>query len=100
MNGFAHRLALMQRQKQLRKGLLIHVCYILLFILTQQTPKSGLKDQISEKLWNGLSEGHRQFLLQMEKKRECTAVDDNILATPIVDDITKMQMPQTESTGI
>lgn len=64
-----------------------------------QTPKSGLKDHISEKLWNGLSEGHRQFLLQMEKKRECTAVDDNIRATPIVEDITKMQMPHNESTG-
>lgn len=71
----------------------------MLFILTQQTPKSGLKDEISEKLWNGLSEGHQQFLLEMEKKRECTAVDDNIFATPIVEDITKMQMPHTESTG-
>ena len=35
----------------------------------------------------------------MEKKRECTVVDDNIFATPIVEDITKMQMPHTESTG-
>ena len=69
-----------------------------------QTPKSGLKDQISEKLWNGLSEGQRQVLLQRERKRlEVTSntVDDNIPvhAKPIVKDITKMQMPHTESTG-
>ena len=68
-----------------------------------QTPKSGLKDQISEKLWNGLSEGQRQLLLQRERKRlqeTSNTVDDNIHAKPIVKDITKMQMPpHTESRG-
>ena len=67
-----------------------------------QTPKFGLKDQISEKLWNGLSEGQQQVLLQREKLRlevASSREDDSIRATPIVKDITKMQMPHTESTG-
>ena len=65
-----------------------------------QTPKSGLKDQISEKLWNGLPEGQRKFLLQSERKRQCiTTVDDDIHATPILKDITKIQMQHTASTG-
>lgn len=65
-----------------------------------QTPKSGLKDQISEKLWNGLSEGQQQLLIERERKRQRNTVEDNIHATPIVKEITKMQMPHTESTGI
>lgn len=70
-------------------------------LLASKTPKSGLKDQISEKLWNRLSEGQQQVLLQSEGMRlEVTSntEDDNIHAMPIVKDITKMQMPHSEST--
>lgn len=67
-----------------------------------KTQKSGLKDQISEKLWNRLSEGQQQVLLQTERMRlEVTRnkEDDSLHAKPIVRDITKMQMPHTESSG-
>ena len=76
---------------------------LLIIFQPKQIPKSGLKDQISEKLWNGLSEGQQQVLLERERTRqEVTSYteDDNKHAMPIVKDITKMQMPHTESTGI
>ena len=68
-------------------------------ILSSQTPKSGLKDQISEKIWNRLSEGQQQMLLESEKKKQPSTTDDRHAASPIVKEITKMQMPQTDSTG-
>ena len=76
---------------------------LLIIFQSKHTPKSGLKDQISEKLWNGLSEGQQQVLLERERTRqEVTSYteDDKQHAMPIVKDITKMQMPHTESTGI
>ena len=63
-----------------------------------QTPQSGLKDQISEKLWNRLSEGQQQFLLKSEEKKQRSNLDDS-QATPIVKEITKMQVPKTDSAG-
>ena len=76
---------------------------LLIIFQSKQTPKSGLKDQISEKLWNGLSEGQQQVLLERERTRQAVTSyteDDNKHAMPIVKDITKMQIPHTESTGI
>ncbi len=69
------------------------------FTLSTQTPKSGLKDQISERIWNRLSEGQQQMLLDSEKKRESNTVEDDVRASPIVKEITRMQMPHTDSIG-
>lgn len=69
------------------------------FTLSTQTPKSGLKDQISERIWNRLSEGQQQMLLDSEKKRESNTVEDDVRASPIVKEITRMQMPHIDSTG-
>lgn len=77
---------------------LLHVAVNVIFIMIiTKTPQSGLKDQISEKLWSKLPEGQQQLLLANEKKR--CSVMANSLATLIVKDITKMQLPQTNSVG-
>lgn len=62
-----------------------------------KTPESGLKDQISEKLWNKLSRGQQDMLLESEKKSRLPDVDETVV-TPIVKEVAKMQLPQTEST--
>lgn len=63
-----------------------------------KTPQSRLKDQISEKLWNKLSEGQQKMLLESEeRKQHIHCIIDNGPATPIVKEITKMQLPQTDS---
>lgn len=68
------------------------------WLSTFQTPQSGFKDQISEKLWNKLSEGQQQLLLESEENKQCSSMDGSH-ATPIVKEITKMQVPQTDSAG-
>lgn len=68
------------------------------FAFLRQTPESGLKDQISEKLWNKLSRGQQDMLLESEKKRRHPDVDETVV-TPIVKEVAKMQVPQTESAG-
>ncbi|KAJ7376449.1 HEAT repeat containing 9 [Desmophyllum pertusum] len=58
-------------QDRLEKVLLTARSYCHLYnrsLQRSKTPKSGLKDQISEKLWNGLSEGQQGLLLQSEKR--------------------------------
>lgn len=78
---------------------LLHVAVNVIFIMIiTKTPQSGLKDQISEKLWSKLPEGQQQLLLANEEKKRCSVMA-NSLATPIVKDITKMQLPQTNSVG-
>ena len=72
--------------------------YFITISFQLQTPQSGLKDQISEKIWNKLSEGQQQLLLESEEKNKPSIVDDN-QALPIVKEITKMQLPQTDSAG-
>lgn len=72
--------------------------YFITISFQLQTPQSGFKDQISEKIWNKLSEGQQQLLLESEEKNKPSIVDDN-QALPIVKEITKMQLPQTDSAG-
>ena len=72
--------------------------FFLIMIITK-TPQSGLKDQISEKLWNKLSEGQQQLLLANEEKKQRSVMANSPAATPIVKEITKMQLPQTNSAG-
>ncbi|CAH3196062.1 unnamed protein product [Porites evermanni] len=86
-------------QDRLEKVLLTAKSYCHLYnrsLLRSKTPQSGLKDQISEKIWNKLSEGQQQLLLESEAKNKPSIVDDN-QALPIVKEITKMQLPQTDS---
>ncbi|XP_078346975.1 uncharacterized protein LOC144632253 isoform X2 [Oculina patagonica] len=88
-------------QDRLEKVLLTARSYCHLYnrtLLRSKTPKSGLKDQISERIWNRLSEGQQQMLLDSEKKREPNTMEDDVRASPIVKEITRMQMPHIDST--
>lgn len=61
-----------------------------------KTPESGLKDQISEKLWNKLSKGQQEMLLESEKRKQQHDVDEATV-TPILKEVAKMHLQQTES---
>lgn len=62
-----------------------------------ETPELGLKDQISEKLWNQLTEGQQQ-LLDNEKGRPASTLD-NKQAAPIVKEIAKMRLAGSKALG-
>lgn len=87
-------------QDRLEKVLLTARSYCHLYnrsLQRSKTPQPGsLKDQISEQLWNSLSKGQQQLLLESEDKKQPSVVDDS-QASPIVKEITKMQLPQTGS---
>lgn len=64
---------------------------------TPETPELGLKDQISEKLWNQLTEGQQQRL-DNEKGRPASTLD-NKQAASIVKEIAKMQLADSKALG-
>ncbi|XP_022795449.1 uncharacterized protein LOC111334030 [Stylophora pistillata] len=91
-------------QDRLEKVLLTAKSYCHLYnrllLARSKTPELGLKDQISEKLWNILSDGQQQLLLESEKRRPAASTTLNSKqAAPIVKEIARMQLTDSKALG-